>query len=239
MKILLVEPPSNETTMLVQALHKRTGACLYHAPSLAEGLQRIINAQGTIDVALCFSESPAAILGFTQHVSVESAVALIRPPKLIALVPSTIAIPDFAKLKMHLPTLLRDQLEQICLDVAALLWTMRTGGDGPSLRLEHRNGHYGMFLPGATADVEIQGSRKIQILARILAGGLQSYPLEEVADRLEICRQSVKKYMLELRRAYDAARIKAGINEPGTSVVWMRRGSGGTVCGLRVRVSWG
>jgi len=59
-----------------------------------------------------------------------------------------------------------------------------------------------------------------------------------LADELGICRQSVKKYMLALRRAYDLVRSETGIKEPGSSVVWMKRSAGGTLCGLRATIVW-
>jgi len=59
-----------------------------------------------------------------------------------------------------------------------------------------------------------------------------------LADMLGVSRRSIKKYMRELRLAIESLLEKMSMSELAVDVVWMKRGSGGTLCGLFANPVW-
>ena len=57
-----------------------------------------------------------------------------------------------------------------------------------------------------------------------------------IADALEICRQSVKEYLMRIRRALDEACMSAGLTWTGRDILWTRRVQGGFIHGLQANV---
>ncbi|MDP9050764.1 MAG: HTH domain-containing protein [Acidobacteriota bacterium] len=80
------------------------------------------------------------------------------------------------------------------------------------------------------------GAQIGKLLLLLLRG---TYTVDMLADTLGISRQSVKKYMRELNRAIKLMLDEMHLSDPVMSPVWMKRGPGGTLCGLRANPVWG
>jgi hypothetical protein len=59
---------------------------------------------------------------------------------------------------------------------------------------------------------------------------------EMIADALGVCRQSVKEYLLRLRRAFNRACEGSSIGARGEQIFWTRKISGGYVHGTTANV---
>ncbi|MDP9049500.1 MAG: helix-turn-helix domain-containing protein [Acidobacteriota bacterium] len=241
MKILHIEDWSEATNAFIQELHAATGCSIEHAGTFDEGLLKIEGGRGSIDVVL-YTVAPTSsdVLMFPERVRAMADEALFRSPHLILLASAPLAPPCAAKcMDRQVLYLLRHCPRQIVETVKALLWKIRSSKPGPTIRIEFRGGYYRFFICGLTTSEEIRVSAQIGRLLLLLTRGFRSYTVEMLADELGISRRSVKKYMRDLRVILKSTQKKICGCEPVVDVVWMERGTGGTLCGLRVNAAWG
>jgi hypothetical protein len=241
MKVLHIEQWSEATNVFIQDLHAGTGCRIEHAASIDEGLSKIVQNHGNIDIAIySVGPTPYGVLHFQKRVRTMTADALIRCPQLVALASSPLPLPYAAKcLDQQVIYLLRDSPSQVIETVKVMLWRIRNPKSGPTIRIEFNGGHYRFFICGLTTSEEIRVSAQIGKLLLLLLRGLKAYTVEMLAAELGISRQSVKKYMRDLRVIVESALKSVCAFEPIVDLVWMERGSGGTLCGMRAHPEWG
>jgi len=134
--------------------------------------------------------------------------------------------------------LLRRDPDQVTDKVRTMLWRMRTRKGIPTLVIRRRNGHVvGILAMNSKAAEELPVGPRIRVLAEYLAvNSRTAHSTESLADALGICRQSVKEYLLRLRKAFDMVRTQLGISTPGRNAFWTERRPGGYVHGVRANI---
>ncbi len=239
MKVLHIEQWSEAMEVFIQELHAGTGCRVEHAGSIDEGLAKIVQSHGSIDLALySVGTAPDDALRFSERVRALTADVFIRCPLLIVLASPPLPLPCAGKcIDWQVVYLLRDYHKQIVETVRAFLWKIRTSKPGPTIRIEFHGGSYRFYLCGPTTSEEIRLGAQIGKLLLLLLRG--TYTVDMLADTLGISRQSVKKYMRELNRAIKLMLDEMHLSDPVMSPVWMKRGPGGTLCGLRANPVWG
>lgn len=238
MRILDIEEWSPDAESLIQDLHEGTAAIIEHAGTIDAGLRKIEQGHGNIDVVLCtVAPGSSDALAFPERVRVLAGEAQFRCPYIVLLASVPLPLPCAAKcMACQVVYLLRDFHRQIIETVRVLLWKIHTSRPGPTIRVEFRAGHYRFFLCGPASSEEIRtGSQIAQLLLLLLLG---IYSVDRLADELGISRVSVKKYMRELRQLIQSMLQKMQLAEPLGGVVWMKRGAGGTICGIRANSVW-
>jgi hypothetical protein len=240
MKILHIEQWSEATNIFIQELHAGTGCRIDHAESIDEGLVKIVESHGSIDIVLyTVCRSPDDALHFPERVRTATYDALIRCPQFVVLASSPLPLSYAAKcIDQQSVYLLRDYTKQVVEMLRVMLWRLRTSKSGPTILIEFRGGHHRFFLCGLATSEEIEVTARIAQLLLLLLRGLKSYTVETLASELGISRQSVKKYMRDLRVVLQMAMRSAYLVEPATDLVWMERGPGGTLCGIRANPVW-
>jgi hypothetical protein len=239
MKLLHIEEWTTETDHLIQDLHAGTGCAIEHAKSIDEALFKLLQNGGRIDlITLTAGGRADDVLGFPERVRTLTANNLIRCPEMVVLAATMLPLPCAAKLlDQQVICLLRSSEKSITEMIRILLWRLRSARSGLVIRIEFRGGNYRFFICGTGCSQEIELSTQIGRLLRLLLREFNSYTVEMLADELGISRQSVKKYMRELRAAIAIAMTK--IKSPAApEIVWMRRLPGGTLCGIRAHPIW-
>jgi hypothetical protein len=105
-----------------------------------------------------------------------------------------------------------------------------------TIRVEFRSGHHFLYIGSSPVPVGL--SAQLTKLAVLLLSGRNCYPVEFLADELEVCKQSIKKYFCELRRAFVSAQKEFDIGSQIPEDFWMEKTAGGTVCGVKANVIW-
>jgi hypothetical protein len=238
MKILVIEEWSDATNVFIHELHAGTGCSIEHAGSFDEGLLKIEQRHGGIDIVLyAIPPTSSDTLVFPERIRAMAADALFRCPHLILLTSSPLALPCAVKcMDRQVVYLLREYPNQIVEIVRALLWKIRSSKPGPTIRVEFRREHYRFFICGITASEEIVVSRQIGRLLLLMLRG--THTVDVVAEELDVLPKTVKKYMRALRLIIESLLEQMNMAEPNADVVWMKRGPGGTLCGLRANPVW-
>lgn len=238
MRILVIEEWSAAANSLIQELHAGTGCSIDQAGSFDEGLHKIEQGYGCINIVL-YTVGPAShgALMFPERVRAMTDDALFRCPHFVLMASAPLALPCAVKcMDRHVVYLLRDYPTQIVETVRTLLWRIRTSKPGPTIRVEFRGGHYRFFLCGPTAAEEIIVSAQIGRLLLLLLRG--TYTVDMLAEELGVLPKTIKKYMHALRLIIESLLKQMNMAEPYIDVVWMKRGPGGTLCGLRANPVW-
>jgi hypothetical protein len=141
-------------------------------------------------------------------------------------------------LDMQVRCMLRQFAPPIYEEVRAGFWFRETRTRGSTIRIEHEQGHYYLYICVGMFSEQIEVGGQPSRLAAMLAGGRASYLLETLADELEVCRQTIKKYIWELRHSCLRAQRKLLVTELDENVFWMARHPGGTRCGITAKVIW-
>jgi hypothetical protein len=130
---------------------------------------------------------------------------------------------------------LRREVPQAVYEEARLaFWKRATRRHETTILIDCRNGHHFLFVGSPAAPVRL--GMQLTRLAVLLLSGSESYTVEFLADELGICRQSVKKYFFDLRRAFVQAQMQCA--GPVLELFWMEKRPGGSVCGVRANVVW-
>ncbi len=238
MKILLVEESSAAMDCLIRDLRAVTAASIEHANTFDVGLRKIMLGHGSIDIVLFTIGAPEDAVQFPRQVRMMTAKAVIRCPLFVALSASPLPLPC-ARMCMdrQIVYLLREYPGQVVEIVKVLLSKLRCPKKPwPAIRIEFLGQHYKFSLCGPTSSEDILVSNQIGRLLRLLL--VSGCTVETVADRLGIGVRSVKQYMRTLRLILKCLLEQMDMNEPPGGLVWVRRESGGTVCGIRANPLW-
>jgi hypothetical protein len=157
----------------------------------------------------------------------------VLPPDIILLFHNSPPLLDTLKCReLGIMCMRRDFPQTVYEEARLVFWKRATRKYKAMIRVDYREGHHLVFAGLPPTHVEM-GSQLTRF-AVILLSGNGSYSLEYVADELGVCRQSVKKYFLDIRRAFARAQPQFDWDE----IFWMERRPGGTVCGVRANVIW-
>lgn len=238
MRILIIEEWSSATDNLIQELHTGTCSSIEHAGTFDEGLYKIMQKHGSIDIVLyTIAPTSSDALVFPERVRAMADDSLLRCPHFVLLALAPLSLPCAVKcMDRQVVYLLRDYPKQIVETVRVLLWKMRSSKPGPTIRIEFCGGCYRFFICGPTTSEEIRVSVQIGRLLLLLLR--RTCTVDMLADALSISRQSVKKYIRELRQIIELTMQRVHLAEPSVDVLWMKRGPGGTLCCLQANPAW-
>jgi hypothetical protein len=238
--ILLVEPLTVRTTSLITALQKIIGWRVIHAQSDSEALVLIRTLRGELKVTLItIGRKHDRALSLIHRLNENASVLSVPQPCVVvlSLVPEmpNLAI-SYEKLGAHY--LLRAYPEQIVEVVRKLQWQSRADKTLLTILLRRRSGHITTILirQGAGEVPVILGPRLRKTIEYFVLHPKTEHTTEMVADALGVCRQSVKEYMLRLRRALDRACVNGSLAWQGRDILWTRRIEGGFIHGIRANV---
>jgi hypothetical protein len=116
------------------------------------------------------------------------------------------------------------------------LWMRQTKKYRSTLRIDFDQGHYSLHFCTSTAARQLRVSSRPTEMAATMARGLDFYSVEQLADQLEVCRQTIKKYIFELREASLDIQRELMVPELDEDIFWMERRRGGTICGMRANI---
>ncbi|GEM_PF-3715170 len=238
--ILLNEKSMDSTATLLAHLERATGWRVLHAESPSVGLRYASTLRSTLKVAIVttgrdFSQAQ----NFVRQLKNASAAKGIECPRFMALSLLSqgpeVAV-AFEKLGAHY--LLRAYSEQIVEVVKKIQWQCRMEKHLPTIILRRCGGHVAQIsVKTGCAEVQIQAGPKLRELAEyLMLHSRTEHTTEMLADALGVCRQSVKEYLLRLRRAFNRARAGTCVGASGEQVFWTRKVSGGYVHGISANV---
>jgi hypothetical protein len=238
MRALCIEKLTPATYPFIDGLHATTHCSVYHDESLDAGLRTM--GQRYFDLILVTHEQlPARASEIVGRIHSYAKDLLIRCPEVILLSEEPLPVQDALKCRdMQAMCMLREFPQPVYEEAKLAFWKRATRKHDLTLRIAFCSGHYDISLGIGSSFVSLELGSQLTKQVLILSGGNESYPVEFIADKLGICRQSVKKYMAELRRTSIVTQREVGIADPEKNAFWMERRPGGTVCGLKVNVVW-
>jgi hypothetical protein len=238
--ILLVERLTERTTSLITALRKTIGWQVIHTQSDSEALVLIRTLRAELKVTLItIGRKHDRALSLIRRLNENASILHIPQPYVVvlSLVPEmpNLAV-GFEKVGAHY--LLRAYPEQIVEVVRKLQWQSRTDKALLTILLRRRAGHITtVLIRQSTVEVPvILGPRLRKTIEYFVLHPKTEHTTGMVADALGVCRQSVKEYLLRLRRALDRACVNGSLAWQGKDILWTRRIEGGFIHGIRANV---
>jgi hypothetical protein len=185
-------------------------------------------------------QNPEETLRILESIRSELRGRTLRLPEIVALVPVELAQPVAAQYRLAaIPTILRRVPDQLYSEVRLLGWMRNAAGDKTTFRIGFLNGHYTVILCGTVHAEEVPLTDQLRQLFILLANSQSSaLTVEQLADALGVCRQTIKKYMAELRARYDAVNARVRASQTGAEVFLTTRAAGGTLHQLDARIIW-
>jgi hypothetical protein len=228
MNALVIAPHMPDTYAFIDGLHAATHCRVRHNHTIQEGLRTMEQAYCDIVLVAMDSASPA-VSKIIDLIRLRAIDLLVRPPDVILLFNGSLPIPDALRCRELGAIAMRRDVPLAVFEEARLaFWKRATRKHEVTLRVDYRNGHHSLFV--GSSPVRIELGAQLTRIAVLLLGGNESYTVEWLADELEICRQSVKKYICDLRRVL--------ITTCGQGIFWMEKRPGGSVCGARANAVW-
>ncbi len=238
MKALIVEKYSPATYAFIEGLRAATGFAVDHLGNLEEALDFMVEKHldtilvnvGHLGIDPCRA---------TEAIRLRAKNSLVKCPQIILLSVVPLPLDEVGRCRgMQAMCMLRQFAPAVYEEVRAGFWFHVTRTRGSTIRIEHYQGHYYLDYVLGMFSEQIEVGDQPSRLAALLAGRRRSHLLETLADELEVCRQTIKKYMWELRHACLCAQRKLLVSELDENVFWMARGPGGTRCGISARIVW-
>ncbi len=238
MRALLVEQQTTATYPFITGLHEATHCSILHNESIDDAIDTIHRVPVNL-LLVTLIPRPDEAWRIAERIRTETVGAPVRYPRAILLVERPLPVQDALRCRdFQAPSMLRGFPEPVYEEARVAFWALATRSFPSTIRIEFCNGHHRLYFCAGELSEEIDAGRQLVRLAVTLAGGRKSYTVESLADDLGICKQSVKKYMAELRRATTLAQQRLNILTPNIDVFWMERQSGGTLCGISANVVW-
>lgn len=239
MKILIIDSVHAACITLARGIKANLGFDAVCASSTLEALVRLEVERDTISlIVLNLELGPDAGLLFLEAVRQFCRASVIRTPKFLILTPGALT-PGYEERFgiFGAQCLLQGYAMQTYASIRKLIFVANCA-QGKVTILVNRSWPESQFLILGTARSElIACGPKIHPLMNYFAVNfcteLSTAGLAEVAD---IALASVRVYLARLRARYDEARLRVGIDTPGTSVFFTKRKDGGYVHMLRARV---
>jgi DNA-binding NarL/FixJ family response regulator len=238
--ILLCEKSAHTTEVLRADLEREIGWRVLHAESLREASRYASTLRNRLRVVIVTTGRNS---GETQHFIRQLRSASfandVECPRILVLslvVQGPEVAVAFEKLGAHY--LLRAYSEQIVQFVKKFQWQGRAEKSLPTIIVRRFRGHVSQVaVQWSCLESQVEAGPRLRELAEYLAVHARTeHTTEMIADELGICRQSVKEYLLRLRRAFNQACEVASIGATGERVFWTRKISGGYVHGISANV---
>lgn len=228
MNALVIEPYTPDTYAFIDGLHEATHCRVRHNQTMGEGLRTM--EQTYCDIVLVTMEATSfAAPRIVELIRSRANDLSVRPPDIILLCNHSLPIPDALSCReLGAMSMRRDLQLAVYEEVRLAFWKRAVRKHEMTLRVDYRNGHHSLFV--GSLPVRVQLSSQLTRLVVLLLGGNESYTVEWLADELGICRQSVKKYVCDLRSIF--------IELCGQCIIWMEKRPGGTVCGVKANAVW-
>jgi hypothetical protein len=238
--IVICEKSTESTAILRTDLERSTGWRVLYVESPSEGLQCASILRNRLKVVIVTTgRNSCEALNFIRQVKNASAANGTECPRVLALSLASqgpeVAV-AFEKLGAHY--LLRAYSEQIVDVVKKIQWQCRTKNSLPTIAIRRFAGHVAQIsVKSGCGEAPIEAGPKLRELAEYLVlHSRTEHTTEMIADALGVCRQSVKEYLLRLRRAFNRACEGISIAARGEQVFWTRKISGGYVHGTSANV---
>ncbi len=236
MRALMVEQYSPATQVFIEGLNAATGCVVDHAQSIDEGLG-VIRAKRPDLVLVNLDQLRADAWSVAERIRHETTDAISKCPHIVVLSKMPRPIRDAAKCRdLQAVCMLREFWPPIYEEARVALWLRYTKKFRSTLRIEFAQGHHSLHFCTNITSQQLRLSSRLAQMAVIMAGRLEFYAVEQLADELGVCRQTIKKYMLELREASLQTQRELMISEPDKTIFWMERRPGGTICGIRANI---
>jgi DNA-binding NarL/FixJ family response regulator len=232
--ILVVENYSLRTQLLIEGLNEATGCRVFHSSTLAEGLHRLVETRPDL-ILLNLDESHLRTISAVRYIRVTANDQQVRCPTMIVLGDSWLTVAEVACCRdLEATFMLREPAQPIYYEARIALWRRSLKKYPRTIRFERHSCSWSMHFCLGMSSRQILASTQLMRLALLLASGRDAYTVEEIADELRICRQSVKKYMHDLDCAVNLA--LGDLVESRERIFWMKRVPGGSLCGIKANV---
>lgn len=236
MNALLIEPYTPDTYAFIDGLHHLTHCRVRHDETLVEGLRTMEQVYCDAILVTISHQAPNA-RSVVESIRRRAVDLVVRPPQVFVLSDKHFPISDAIRCRDLGAICMRRDLPQAVYEEAQIaFWRRVARKHDMTIRVDYRNGHHFLYVGSPPVHVEL-GTRLAR-LAVLLLSGNESYTVEFLADELSVCRQSVKKYFLDLRQAFIRAEVQFNIGRLADEIFWMEKRPGGTVCGVRANVVW-
>lgn len=233
---LVVEPYTPATYAFIDGLHEATHCRVRHSETLEDGLRTMEQTYCDVLIVTITSQLQSATR-IVERIRSRAVDLLIRPPDIVLLFKDSFPVPEVQKCRELDAMCFRRELLHAVYDEARLaFWKRATRKYEVTFRIDYRHGHHFLFVGPPAAQIVL--GPQLTRLAVLLLNGNESYTVEYLADELSICRQSVKKYFSELRRAFEGAFARSDIGGRIAEIFFMEKRVGGTVCGVKANVIW-
>lgn len=238
MRAVIVEKYSPATRALMEGLNEATGFDVHRRDTLEEALELMVE-RNLAAVLVNVGQLGIGPCQAVESIRSRAKASLLKCPQVILM--SVLPLP-FNEVgdcwDLQAMCVLRQYAPPIYEAVRAGFWVRQTRTRRSTIRIEHYQGHYYIDYVLGMFSEQIEVGDRPSRLAAILAGRRGSWLVETLAEELDVCRQSVKKYIWELRQACLRAQQKLLVPELDQNVFWMARGIGGTRCGISARILW-
>jgi DNA-binding NarL/FixJ family response regulator len=235
-KTLVIEAYSAETQVFMEELNAATGCNVYHAQSVDAGL-RVVRDQRPDAVLVNLDQLNVEGWQVVERIRCEAREARERCPYVILLSARPRPVSDAAKCReLQAVCMFREFWPAIWEELRIVFWVRQFRKHKSTIRIEFNGASYSLHFSAGRSSTQMRVAARPAELAVLLARGRESYTVEEIADALGVCRQTVKKYMRELREASLQAQRDLLVSEPDTRIFWMERRAGGTICGVKANI---
>jgi hypothetical protein len=236
MNALVIEPYSPATYGFIDGLNHATHCRVRHVETIEEGLRAFEEVHFDLVIVSIDQRSPPGS-AIAERIKSRAAELNVRCPYVILLFSERFPMSDAQKCRDMDSIYLRHDYPLAVYDEAQLAFRrFATKKHNLTIRVEFRSGHH--FLYVGSSSIPVGLGTQLTKLAVLLLSGRDCYPVEFLADELGVCRQSIKKYFFELRRAFVRAPKELGIGSQIAEEFWMEKRAGGTVCGVRANTIW-
>lgn len=233
--VLLIEPYTPETYQLMEGFHGLANCHVLHSPTVEDGLLTMERTYCDVVLVSIGSQPPNASKTVEQ-IRLRAADILVRSPEVMLLFDKPLPVPDALRCKeLGAMCLWRGFPQAIYEEVRLAFWKRATRKHAATIRVDYRNGHHLLFAGSPPTRVDL-GAQLTRMAVLVLSDC--SCTVEFLADELGICRQSVKKYFLDLRLAFERLQTQCEVGARPDEIFWMEKRPGGTVCGVRANVIW-
>lgn len=233
MRALMVERYSPATQAFMEGLNAATGSSVDHAESVDEAVRTMLAMNPEL-LIINLDQLHGEAWSVADRLRREACDAMIRCPHMILLSSAPQPVGDAARCRdLQAMCMLQAFWPPIFEEARIALWMRRRKKYRSTLRILLSGGHHTVHFCTGTFSRQLRVPSRPAKMAAIMAGRLDYYSVEQLADQLEVCRQTVKKYIYELRRASLEIQREVKIPDPDEGIFWMERRPGGTICGVK------
>lgn len=238
-KVLFVEPPTESTAVLLDCFQKILHWKVIHVPTLAGPMLITERYDDLKVVIITLGSNPSEASRLIRDLRESATLGGVILPYVVVLSPFK-QRPDLAARFERLGSvyLLRAYPDQIVEVVKKLEWQDRAYGGRATLIIRRTAGHVAeTAVQVGSLRIPLRlGPRLRALIEHLAVNSRTEHSTEMLADTLGIQAQSLKEYLLRLRRVLDDAFAEACVAIRGEDVVWTKQFPGGFLHGLHANV---